>query len=125
MNQLVEEFFETMLIFFPDLSQEYTLHIQKYGGRLDTVLMEDIFMPEVIKLLENNKSNSELLKHIFEYFEKLSLLEDKYFLNFFMVTAMEILGNDKIILENAKQYMGPKTRQLQIEADRALGRISQ
>lgn len=35
---------------------------------------------------------------------------------------MEILGNDKRVLEKAKKYMGAKTMQLQEEADWNLGR---
>jgi hypothetical protein len=35
---------------------------------------------------------------------------------------LEILGNDKNILEKAKKYMGPITIKLQREADIAIGR---
>ncbi|MBP3568045.1 MAG: resolvase [Lachnospiraceae bacterium] len=121
MSDFAEDFFETMLTFFPSLLYEYEKHIEKCNERLDTVIMEDIFMPEIIKLLNDN-SDYELLKSIFEYFEKVSTSSDKYFLNVFSITVMEILGNDKKILEIAKQYMGPKTVQLQREADKALGR---
>lgn len=121
MSDYAEKFFETMLTFFPSLLFEYKKHIEKYNERLDTVVIEDIFMPEIIKLLNDN-SDYELLKSIFEYFEKVSTSSDKYFLNVFSITVMEILGNDKKILEIAKQYMGPKTVQLQREADKALGR---
>lgn len=121
MSDYAEKFFETMLTFFPSLLFEYKKHIEKYNERLDTVVIEDIFMPEIIKLLNDN-SDYELLKNIFEYFEKVSTSSDNYFLNVFLITVMEILGNDKKILEIAKQYMGPKTVQLQREADKALGR---
>lgn len=40
----------------------------------------------------------------------------------FSITVLEILGNDKRILEKAKKYMGAKTIQLQEEADWKLGR---
>lgn len=122
MSNFADNFFETMLIFFPSLSHEYEKHIEKYNERLDTVIIEDIFMPEIINLLKHN-CECELLKSIFEYFEKVSVSSDKYFLNVFSITVMEILGNDKKILEIAKQYMGPKTAQLQREADNALGRL--
>lgn len=39
-----------------------------------------------------------------------------------MITVLEILENDKLILENAKQYMGTKTTVLQTKADEELGR---
>lgn len=52
----------------------------------------------------------------------------KVVMRFFVLTVglkkdnMWMLGNDKVILEKAKKYMGPKTTELQIEADGALGR---
>ena len=39
------------------------------------------------------------------------------------VTMFEIIGNDREILKNAQQYMGPKSIMLQIEADKELGRF--
>ncbi len=41
---------------------------------------------------------------------------------FFSITALEILGNDKNILEKAKKYMGSVTTRLQREADITIGR---
>ena len=46
-------------------------------------------------------------------------------LNIFSVTVLEILGNDIGILKKAKKFMGPRTTELQIEADRDLGRVKE
>lgn len=121
MSDLAEDFFEKMLDFFPSLELEYKNHIEKYHGRLDTVVIEDVFMPEIIKLLKQN-SNQELLNSIFEYFERISDSSDEYFHDIFSITVMEVLGNDRKILETAKKYMGSKTALLQREADNLLGR---
>ena len=43
-------------------------------------------------------------------------------LNIFSVTVLEVLGNDKEILKTAQTYMGKKTYELQLEADKDLGR---
>ena len=40
----------------------------------------------------------------------------------FSITALETLGNDKKILSIAQNYMGAKTKLLQREADRKIGR---
>lgn len=48
--------------------------------------------------------------------------DDPHLVNVFSTTVLEILGNDKAILETAKKYMAPKTMQLQIEAGNELGR---
>lgn len=117
-----EDFFKVMLGFLPSSSSEYRKSIEDNGEVLETVIIEDIFMPEIIKLLNEDK-NIELLKRIFDYFEEISNSEDNHLVNIFSITVLEILGNDRIILGVAQKYMGPKTMQLQIEADTCLGRI--
>lgn len=121
MSQRSKEFFGRMQEFFPSTREEYTESIKEYGEVLETVVIEDIFMPRVLELLAENK-NPELLKKVFDYFEEIVNGDDSDFINILFITVLEILGNDKRVLETAKQYMGPKTALLQIEADRQLGR---
>ena len=120
--EIVNAFFEKMLTFLPSTRKEYEEHIRKYNERLDTVVVEDIFMPKIISVIKE-ESNKELLTNLFAYFEEVANSSDKYFLNLFSVTIMETLGNDKEILKKAQKYMGIKTMQLQIEADKDLGRV--
>lgn len=122
MNEKTEEFFRLMLEFLPSTSSKYRESIDYYGEVLEITIIEEIFMPELIMLLSENK-NIPLLESVFKYFEEVSNCEDEYLLNIFSVAALEVLGNDKAILKVAQKYMGPKTIQLQIEADRDLGRI--
>ncbi|WP_238557992.1 DUF7674 family protein [Paenibacillus shenyangensis] len=122
MNKKSEEFLRKMLDFLPSTNDAYRKSIADHGEVLETVIIESIFMPEVIKLLSEEK-NINLLESIFKYFEEVSNDEDAYLMNVFSVTVLEILGNDRSILETAQKYMGPKTIELQIEADRGLGRI--
>ena len=60
---------------------------------------------------------------MFNYFEEIINKDDSHLINIFSVTVLEILGNDKAILEVAKRYMGEKTALLQMEVDRELGRL--
>lgn len=120
-NKPVNLFFERMLEFFPAAERLYWEHIDEYKERLDTCVIEDIFMPEVLELLRREK-DTELLNRVFEYFEEVSKSEEERLFNIFFVTVLEILGNDRALLEAAEKYLGPKTRMLQIEADRNLGR---
>ena len=126
MKENIEDFLNKMLDFFPNIVNEYNEMCyemqQDYSERLDTIIIEDLFMPEVVTLLEKN-NDTELLKKIFDYFEIVSSNADKELENIFVVTTLEILGNEKNVLENAKMYMGPKTAILQYKADRALGRV--
>ncbi|WP_379143211.1 resolvase [Paenibacillus sp. sgz500992] len=121
MNKKTEEFLRKMLDFLPSTDDAYRKSIAFHGEVLETVIIEDIFMPEIIKLLSGER-NINLLESIFNYFEEVSNCEDTQLKNVFSVTVLEILGNDRSILGTAQKYMGTKTIQLQIEADRALGR---
>lgn len=121
MNKKSEEFLGKMLEFLPSTEAEYKELISFNGKVLETVIIEDIFMPEIIKLLREER-DINLLESIFKYFEVVSNDEDAHLLNVFSVTVLEILGNDRSILRIAQKYMGSKTIELQIEADRDLGR---
>ncbi|MEL7607691.1 MAG: resolvase [Sedimentibacter saalensis] len=123
MSEKSEKFLRVMLDFIPSLESEYRNSIENNGELLETVIIEDVLMPEILKLLSED-SNVELLSHIFDYFEEVCNSEDNYLLNIFSVTVLEILGNDRAILEVAQKYMGPKTKQLQVQADVDLGRIN-
>ena len=117
----IDDFFKQMMFFSPTIERDLDEHIEEFGQRLDTVVIEDIFMPKVINLLEKNE-NEDLLRLIFNYFEEVSVDADDYLLNIFSITVLEILGNDRTLLAKAKQYMGPITRKYQREADWDLGR---
>ncbi len=121
MSKRSEEFFSVMLELLPSTKSKYRESIEEYGSLLETVVIEDIFMPDIIKLISENK-NIKLLESIFNYFEEVSNCEDEHLMNIFSITVLEMLGNDKQILKIAQKYMGPKTTHLQIEADRSLGR---
>jgi len=122
MSEKSEEFLRVMLDFIPSSRNEYRKSIDDNEEVLETVIIEDVFMPEILKLLSED-ANTKLLKRIFDYFEEVSNCEDNYLLNIFSVTVLEILGNDSTILGIAQKYMGPKTMQLQFQADIDLGRV--
>lgn len=118
---LIDDFFCKMSVFFPEINKKIAEHISEYGERLDTIVIEDIIMPNVIELLKKDIDKGKL-KEIFTFFEEVSVNSDEYLNNVFYVTVLEILGNDKFILEKSKKYMGPITKKLQREADIGLGR---
>ena len=117
----IHNFFKKMMKIFPETGERLEEHISEYGERLDTIVVEEIIMPEVIELLKKNQDEKKL-QVIFDYFEDVSINADDYLNNVFSVTVLEILGNEKNILEIAKRYMGPVTVKLQRKADLALGR---
>lgn len=116
-----EDFFNQMLLFFPSTQSEYIKMKFEYGELFETIVVENVFMPIIIELLRK-KEDIMKLEEIFDYFEEVSVHGDEYLVNIFVITVLEILGNDKKILEEAKKYMGIKTSILQMKADKALGR---
>lgn len=119
---MIDDFLKQMTIYFPTIKKELDEHIEEFGERLDTIVIEDIIMPRVINLMKNLK-NEKKVKEIFDYFEKVSTEADENLLNIFSITVLEMLGDDRDILEIAKQYMGPITKKYQKDADLDLGRI--
>lgn len=117
----MDNFIKQMTTYFPTIKRKLDEHIQEFGERLDTIVIEEIIMPEVIELLKKDK-DEEKLKEIFDYFENICVNSEEYLNNVFSITVLEILGNDKTILEKAKKYMGSITTELQREADIAIGR---
>ena len=117
----IDDFLKQMTIYFPTIKKELDEHIEEFGERLDTIVVEDIIMPRVIDLMKNLK-NEKKIKEIFDYFETVSTEADENLLNIFSITVLEMLGDDKDILEIAKQYMGPITKKYQRDADLDLGR---
>ena len=122
MSKNVREFFEKMQEFFPSTKNAYIESVKEYGEVLEIVVIEDIFMPELLTLLAKNE-DAELLSNMFNYFEEILNKNDSHLINIFSVTVLEILGNDKAILKVAKQYMGEKTALLQMKVDKELGRL--
>lgn len=76
----------------------------------------------IFRLINDNK-DVDLLFNIFNYLEELSNCKDEDLINIFSITVLEILGNDKKILTTAQKYMEPKSKFLQVEADRSFVRI--
>lgn len=117
-----DQFFQKMLKYFPYLETEYIKNIDRYGELLSTVVIEDIFMPEIIQIIKKDTEISKLTE-LFDYLEMVVELGDEKLINIISVTMLEILGNDRDVLNLARKYMGPKTIEMQILADKDLGRV--
>lgn len=113
-------FFEQMEELLPNTREKCDESIKMHGEWLETVIIEDIFMPEILKLLSDDKK-TETLKAVFDYIEKV-VNEDNYLKDILSITIMEVLGNDKAVLKTAQKYMGDTSIKLQLEADKELGR---
>ena len=83
MSKNVREFFEKMQEFFPSTKNAYIESVKEYGEVLETVVIEDIFMPELINIfsvtvLEILGNDKAILKVAKQYMgEKTALLQMK------------------------------------------------
>ena len=80
MSKNVREFFEKMQEFFPSTKNAYIESVEEYGEVLETVVIEDIFMPELLTLLAKNE-DAELLSNMFNYFEEIINNNDSHLIN--------------------------------------------
>ena len=122
MYNTTEQFMEKMQEFFPVTKERYNESVAEYGEVRVTIIIEDVFMPEIIRLLSADE-NSPFLEEIFQYIEEIVSDNNDHLIDILSVTMFEILGNDKKILKTALRYMGTKTTMLQLEANKALGRL--
>lgn len=100
MNKNVKEFFEKMQEFFPSTKKSFLESVEEYGEVLETVVIEDIFMPEVLALLVKNE-DSELLSNMFNYFEEIIHFLRREMLDF---TAFPVFFVSNLLLVQRKKY---------------------
>lgn len=117
----IDYFIETMLKLFPQTVSQYKDMKTKYGIILETVIMEDVFIPPIVDLIRCGQ-NTELIHKVFDLFESVSNCGDQHLRDVFTTTILECIGNDQDVLLKARNYMGPLTKLLQIEAENRLGR---
>lgn len=119
MNKHLVDFFNQMQEFFPSTRGEFNENIKEYGELLETVVIEDVFMPELLDLLNKN-DDSELLEKVFGYFEQIADKRDPHLINIFSITVLENLASNKTVLNAARRYMGTKTVLLQNKVENEL-----
>jgi len=65
----------------------------------------------LVELLRKNHDKNQI-KKIFEFYECLAYSEDERVRDLLQVTLLEYLWDEKVVYENALQYMLPKTFQI-------------
>ena len=57
-----KQFFKKMLEFFPNSEIEYNNIVEEYGEILETLVIEDVLMPNLIQLLIKNQEVDKLYR---------------------------------------------------------------
>lgn len=118
----IDDFYNEIIEVIPDIKNGIKESLNEYGERLDTIIIEDVIMPIVIQMMDEDV-NTQKIREIFNIIEECITNGDKYLVNVVNITILEMLGNEKSTLDKALIFMGKQTKKCQREADRKLGRI--
>lgn len=101
---------------FPDVE------IDENDNDYVTIVIEDYYVPELLKALRCPNKNKCLLTGFFAFLE--SILQENFseYSSIVQVTILESIGNNSSILKNALRFMGPLTVNLQQNAESCIGR---
>jgi len=109
----------------PELTDAYKELLAWWGGGEEPgqhVIFGDVLNPFLLGLLES-MSNEELLIRVFNLLDTMAIDEDIRVKEVVVVTVLERLGDDKVLLERARLYMKPNTRKLSDEVEKFWGRV--
>ena len=89
---------------FPEYKYELEEHLNDYGELLGHVFFGDIIDIHLVELLETETDISRI-KKIFHFVNDMYTNGDEYMQNVIVVTILEYLGDDPIILKKAFKYL--------------------
>ena len=115
-------FFSRLLSLFPQASAALEAMQAQYGRILETVALEDIYMPLITAELRTEE-HPQLLHALFRLLESACSSKNQELRDILSSTVLEALGDNHFILQKAQSYMETVTKQMQSEADRHLGRF--
>ncbi|RXJ04372.1 hypothetical protein DS745_03025 [Anaerobacillus alkaliphilus] len=117
-----EKLTEYFLKNFPEYEATLKEHLDDYGELLAHVFYGDTICVKLIELLKDDTDNEEEIKKIFLLLEKMAVEGDIDVKEVLQVSILEVLGDDKDLLEKSYKYMGDKTNIASDEIERFWGR---
>jgi hypothetical protein len=114
---------EALIEAVPDLRAPYAEELRVWGDELPGphIIFGDVLNPYLIKLLDSHHTTEQLQK-VFEFLELLAHHDDVYIQELVAVTVCERLGDRRELLQKARKFMGPRTRQFSKEVEDFWGR---
>jgi hypothetical protein len=117
-----EKLTEYFLNNFPEYKASLNEHLKDYGELLAHVFFGDTICVKLMELLKGGTENEEEIKKIFMLLEKMAVEGDIDIKEVLQVSILEVLGDDKKLLEKSFKYMGEKTKIASDEIERFWGR---
>lgn len=112
---------EKMLEAIPEVFPIYNKEMEWWGEALPHIVFGDVLNQYAIKLLKSSKEIS-IIKRIFDFYEKMASCDDLYVKQILTTTVLERLGDEKKVLNRAKEYMGTQTIKCLKVINKAIGR---
>jgi hypothetical protein len=122
-----ENFIKQFLAEFPEFNQRATERRKHWEDYRDGSPLNFIFIADVLNdyLMKNGlmyMDNPQFLKRVFAFMEKMALAADPMVPDLLETGTLEIIGDDKVLLERARKMMGPKTLELSHHIEKSWGR---
>jgi hypothetical protein len=118
-----ETLVEELLRNIPEVKPMYDKEIEWWDGNGPGPhnIFGDVLNPYLINLLKQDE-DIILLKKIFHLLESMAKSEDVLVQEVLECTILERLGDDRIILEKARKYMGKASQKMSNDIEKGLGR---
>ena len=99
---------------FPNLSSHIDEEYSFYGSQKPGphTLYSSVLSPFVEELLHEGNQREAEIRKVFAFYEKLALCEDADVQDLLQVTLLEALWDNRRLYDCAREYMLPKTREI-------------
>lgn len=106
---------------FPEYKIELEEHLDDYGELLSHVFFGDIICYDLVQLLAT-ESDIYSTKKIFDFLNDMYTNGEEDMQNVIVVTILEYLGDDPIILKKAFKYLSNELKNASINIEKQIGR---
>ncbi|MEG0775796.1 hypothetical protein [Clostridium sp.] len=114
---------EELIKHIPELQYIYQQELDLWDGEDPGAhnIFGDVLNPFLIELLKKN-AKVELLEKVFVFLGRMATSNDLLVQEVLACTVLERIGDDKVILTKAKEYMNEETRKISDEIEKGWGR---
>ena len=116
-----EQFVAEFVALFPHHKIDYDEHIKDYAKILGHIFWGNVINRPLASLLETNTDKVSIQKYI-GFVEHMYALGDDDVKNIVLVTILEYLGDNNVVLKNAFQYFSDDLIEESKQIEEALGR---
>ena len=116
-EQLTDEF----ITLFPGNKVDYDEHLADYSELLGHVFFGDVINRPLASLLRSSHDKEAIQKYV-TFIEHMFVHGNDDAKNIVLVTILEYLGDDDIVLKNAYKYFSDKLVESSVQIEKLLGR---